>query len=83
MAVVGVFFSLPVLKAWGRKRNLELGGFSIALLLFLLARFFGQMNFNDMSQNSGTSQFFVMIIFITIRGLFSVTLGPIVWLYIS
>ena len=83
MALIGCFGAIPLVKRLGRKKNLEIGALSISLLLFFLSYILSGYDFGDPKSNPVAESYLVMLLFIAIRILFSLSTGPIVFLYLS
>ena len=83
MALVGCLASIPLVKYLGRKKNLEYGALSISVSLLILAYILSGYDFNDPKGNPAKDSYLVMLLFISIRVLFSLSTGPIVFLYLS
>ena len=82
-ALVGCFGAIPAVRWLGRKKNLEYGALSISLVLILLSYTLSSYDFNDASKNPHSQSYLVMFLFISIRMLYSLSTGPIVFLYLS
>ena len=83
VAVVGCFGAIPIVKFLGRKGSLSYGALAISIVLVILGYALSEFNFDEMTKNSPSRSYFVMFLFVSIRMLFSLSLGPIAMLFIS
>ena len=83
IAISGAIGSIVVLKCLGRKGALIYGSFLIGIFLFIVGYNFYIFNFDDLMDNSSLSKSIFVVMIVLIRFVFSLTLGPIVWLYIT
>lgn len=83
VALVGVFLSFPALQTFGRKNSIQYGNVLIIFFLFCAARCFGYIDFSSLTDGSIFVKLFMMLSLLGIRLFFSITLGPIVWIYNS
>ena len=83
VALVGVFTSFPALQTFGRKNSIQYGNALIILCLFGTARCFGSIDFSSLSDGSVLAKILMMLFLLAIRLFYSITLGPVVWVYTS
>lgn len=82
IALAGVFTSIPILKAFGRKKSIQCGNILIIISLFCVARTFGQLNFEQLENNPHFLKIMMLVFLLIIRLLYSMTLGPFILVYI-
>lgn len=83
LAVFGGFLCIPVLRMFGRKRNIQYGSFINGILVLLMWQCFSRIDYSHFTTSGFTPKVFVCITLIAIRLVFSFTLGPVIWIYIS
>lgn len=80
---LGTIVSIVILKWFGRKGALVYGGIAIGLFLFIIGYDFSIFDLDNVESNPTWSKLLFPFMLICIRITFSLTLGPVVWLYIT
>ena len=82
-AFTGTLGSVLFLKWFGRRNSLIIGSFIITVCTFILAMNFSHFDLANPEDNSALSKGIVPIILLLTRITFSLTLGPIIWVYLT
>ena len=82
VAIMGCFIAIPVIQRIGRKKTLTYGSLSLSISLGILSLSLGKFNFTNIETNSTLHSIWIMFVFIFIRLIFSISLGPLVWMYV-
>lgn len=82
-AFTGTLGCVFFLKWFGRRGSLLIGSLLISIFSLMLAYDFQNFNLTNVEENSPLSRGIIPIILLLIRITFSLTLGPVVWVYIT
>lgn len=87
VALTGAIFCFQMLKLFGRMKTLLYGALITGTLLIILTYCFSNLNLNRANEDAGEDslgeKIFICLILIAIRLVFSLSSGPVTWIYIS